>query len=97
MAYHDDRQIIVATTASVVTDAAVAKARVHNPSPYDVWLQATTANTAPTSRGGAIKLGSGQTLAGDIALSDLFLGLGAGPFYLWAFADVAVKLSVSHG
>ena len=82
--------------AVALTDGAVAAVRVHNPGSATVELQATMTGTPPTSRAGALPLRSGQTLAADLALADLFPGVGAGPFYVWAFASGPVELSVSH-
>jgi hypothetical protein len=85
-----------ANTAAAVSDGAVLAARVHNPGGFAVILQATTANTAPTSRAGGVTLAAGATLATDLTLAQLFPGLGTNAVFLWAFSDMPTTLSVSH-
>ena len=82
--------------AVALSDGAIEAARVYCYN-SDVSLQATAANVAPTSREGSIPLRSGETLAADLQLADIFPGVGDGPFYLWAFSSgTPVTLSVSH-
>jgi hypothetical protein len=83
-------------TPAAVSDGAVSTIRVNNPSGYEIWLQATATSTPPASRAGGQRLGPFSTLAADLPLADLFPGVGAGPYYIWAFADVATTLAVSH-
>ena len=82
--------------AVALTDGAVSYCRVYNPKYSTVYLQATATNVAPTSRAGALPLSAGATLAADLALADLFPGVSASTMYLWAFAETATDLSVSH-
>lgn len=100
MPFHDNRIITAAQAAAgtpvLLSDGAVAAARVHNPGGAAVTLQATATSTAPTSRAGGVTLPAGATLAADLPLSNLFSGVGAGPYFLWAFSDMPTSLSVSH-
>lgn len=88
--------VAVTTTAAAQLTTSVSAARVHNLGQVDVILQATATSTPPTDRAGGIKLAAGQTLAADLPLAELFPGIGAGAMFLWAFADVATTLAVSH-
>lgn len=82
--------------AVAVSDGSVTAIRINNLAASDVFLQATTTSTPPANRNGAQRLGPYGTLAADLSLADLFPGVGAGPFWVWAFADAALTLSVSH-
>ncbi|MFN7224432.1 MAG: hypothetical protein ACK4MS_10475 [Paracoccaceae bacterium] len=89
--------ISVAPGAAVaLSDGPVAAVRVHNAGVYAVVLQATATNVPPTSPNGGVTLAGGATLAADLPLEDLFPGIGSGPLYLWAMADMSASLSVSH-
>ena len=104
VAFHNNVTVPTTGAAVPLSSGTVAAIRVLNPAAHDIWIQATTANIAPTSRAGALRLMPGETLAADLALSNLFPGLGAGPYYLWGMADAhlahagiaGVTVSVSH-
>jgi len=82
--------------AAALSDGAVNVCRVQNASGYPVTLQATLANTAPTSRSGGVTLPAGATLAADLPLAALFPGIGSGALFLWGFSDLTGDVSVSH-
>lgn len=80
-----------------LSDGAVANIRVQRGfGGGTVYILATAANEAPASVSGAIELVARDLLAADTDLSSLFPGVGAGPYYIWAFTKTAVSLSVSH-
>lgn len=94
MARNDD----VALTAGEwvqLTNANATAIRVHNFIGYPVILQATAGTTPPPSRGGAITLQSGGTLAADLTIAQLWPGV-AGANRLWAMSDISMTVSVSH-
>lgn len=93
--FHGDIALQV-RTAVPISNGSVTAARVHNPSGYTVILQATASNVAPTSTAGGLPLLPNDTLAADLSLANLFPGVGAGPFFLWAFSDTNCTVSVSH-
>ena len=82
--------------ARSLSNGAADAARVHNLNGASIDIQVTSANVAPTSRDGALPLGVGETMAADLPLAALFPGVGAGPFFVWAFASTPTTLSVSH-
>jgi len=78
-----------------LTDNAVTAARVVGS--QDFHLCATVDTTPPTSTAGSVMLLPWSVLAADLALADLFPGVGA-TLYLWAWPKSgAVDVSVSHG
>lgn len=79
-----------------VSDGSVTAIRVNNLTAGEVFLQATATSAPPANRNGAQRLGPYGTLAADLTLANLFPGVGAGPFWVWAFADTPATLSVSH-
>jgi hypothetical protein len=82
--------------AVAVSDGSVTAIRVNNLAAGEVFLQATATSAPPANRNGAQRLGPYGTLAADLSLANLFPGVGAGPFWVWAFADTPATLSVSH-
>jgi hypothetical protein len=84
-----------ANVSTLLTDADVTAARVHNPGGFDVQLQATAGATPPASWGGAITLGARQTLATDLTLVQLFPGV-TGANRVHARSAVTTVVSVSH-
>lgn len=77
-----------------ITDSAVAAARVSGTK--DFYLCATSVGSAPSDIDGAIPMQGGTILAADLALGDLFPGIGAS-VYLWAWPTTGdVSVSVSH-
>lgn len=78
-----------------VTSGPVAAARIYVASGA-INLQATAANVAPISQSGALPLSAGQCLLADIPLDGLFPGVGAGPYYLWAWGVGSATVSISH-
>lgn len=82
--------------AVAVSDGSVSAIRINNLAAGEVFLQATATSTPPANRNGAQRLGPYGTLAADLSLANLFPGVGAGPFWVWAFADTPATLSVSH-
>jgi len=78
-----------------LSDGAVAAIRLQRLSNIPVYLQATLTNVAPASHLGALEFGT-ATLGADVPLSAYFSGVGAGPYYVWAWATSAGDISVSH-
>ncbi len=77
-----------------LTDLAVSAARIVGS--QDFHLCATLDTTPPTSTTGSVMLLPWTVLAADLALVDLFPGVGAS-VYLWAWPrSGAVEVSVSH-
>lgn len=77
-----------------LTDSAVTAARVVGSQGF--YLCATLTDTAPTSMAGAVPMLPHSVLAGDLALADLFAGVGD-TVYLWAWpTSGTVDVSVSH-
>ena len=91
----NDNVAIAANTPVQLTNANAAAVWVHNLSGYAVYLQATLGTTPPASRAGGVMLQAGGTLAADLTLAQLWPGI-TGANRLWAFADLACDLSVSH-
>lgn len=88
---------IPAGTPFPISDGAVAAIRINNRSSYETLIQCTLTDTAPAADGlGAQTLKSGATLSADLALVDLFPGVGAGPFFVWNISANQITLSVSH-
>ncbi|PIE06591.1 MAG: hypothetical protein CSA74_11640 [Rhodobacterales bacterium] len=78
-----------------LTDDAVAAARVVGS--QDFHLCATTGPTPPASTDGSVMLLPWSVLAADLALADLFPGVGES-VHLWAWPKSGnVDVSVSHG
>lgn len=82
-----------------LTDTAVTAARVVGSKDFN--LCATLTATAPTDIDGAIMMLPFSVLAADLALADLFPGVGD-TVYLWAWpvgsdTSETVDVSVSHG
>lgn len=81
-------------TPTRLTDDAVTAARVVGGQGF--YLLATTDTTAPTSTAGAVPMLPFSVLAGDLALADLFPGVGS-TLHLWAWpVSGAVDVSISH-
>lgn len=77
-----------------ITDSAVTAARVVGT--QDFYLCATATSSAPSDTDGAIPMGGGTILAADLALEDLFPGVGSS-VYLWAWPTIGdTAVSVSH-
>lgn len=77
-----------------LTDAAVTAARVVGGQGF--YLLATTDTTPPASLSGSIPMLPMSVLAADLALADLFPGVGT-TLHLWAWpTSGAVDVSVSH-
>lgn len=76
-----------------LTDTAVTAARVVGSQGFH--LLATTDTTPPTSTAGSVPMLPWSVLAADLALADLFPGVGD-TLYLWAWPDSGVRVSVSH-
>lgn len=81
-------------TPTQLTDTAVTAARVIGS--QDFHLCATLDTTPPASTEGSVVLLPWSVLTADLALADLFPGVGAS-VYLWAWPlSGAVDVSVSH-
>lgn len=78
-----------------ITSGAVTAVRIYVAS-NAIILQATATNVAPISQDGALPLSAGQCLLADVPLAGLFSGVGAGPYYLWAWGVGGATISVSH-
>ena len=77
-----------------LTDTAVAAARVVGSQGF--YLCATLTATPPTSYAGAVPMLPHSVLAEDMALGDLFPGVGD-TVILWAWpTGAAISVSVSH-
>ena len=86
---------VPANTWTAVNTTSVSSLRVQNTGTFSVDLQATSTAVAPSSAAGAISLDSGQMIAADITLNNLYPGIsGAG--YIWAYSTNATTVSVSH-
>ena len=91
----NDTLICPAGEPTRLTDAAVSAARVVGEQEFK--LVATLDTTPPTSVGGAVPMLPWSVLAADLALGDLFPGVGD-TVYLWAWPVSAIaSVSVSHG
>ncbi len=87
--------ICPAGTPTQLTDTAVSAARVVGT--QDFHLCATVGTTPPGSTDGSVMLLPWSILAADLALADLFPGVGSS-VYLWAWPlSGSVEVSVSHG
>ena len=83
-----------AGTPTQLTDNAVSAARVIGS--QDFHLCATIGTTPPVSTDGSVMLLPWSVLTADLALGDLFPGVGTS-VYLWAWPlSGAVDVSVSH-
>ena len=81
-----------------LTDSAVAAARVQGSQGFH--LCATLDTTAPSSTSGSVLMMPWSVLAADLALADLFPGVGAS-VHLWAWptesaVSVTIDVSISH-
>lgn len=85
---------IPAATWTQLTDADVVSITFQNVSGNFVLIKATTDATAPTTAAGALRYNPGQGER-NVLLSDLFPGLAARD-RLWAYADGAARVVVSH-
>lgn len=74
----NDNVAVSAGEWTQLTNANALSVRVANNSIYSADLQATAGTTAPTSRDGAITIGPGQVLPGDLALADMWAGVAGG-------------------
>ncbi|PJF10783.1 hypothetical protein [Pseudorhodobacter sp. MZDSW-24AT] len=84
---------------TLATSGAVAAVRLQNLSPHSsLFVQVTTANTAPDDLRGAVKLGPLGVLLTDLPLHHLFPGVVAsgGTGFVWVWAETGATLSVSH-
>ena len=88
---------VPAKTFVAVSDGAVLFARVVNMGTTAIHLQATMTPSPPTDILGAQPLFASVTLAEDLALVNLFKGVGLGPYWLWAWSPNRTEISVSHG
>lgn len=95
MAFNDDIEVLAGTWTQM-GDAAASAIRVQELDGVTMRLQATSSDTAPTDADGGVYLRGFQTLAGDLALADLFPGIGSGDLYLWAYSTQRTRVSVSH-
>jgi len=83
-----------AGTPTRLTDNLVTAARLVGA--QDFYLCATLNTTPPTDIGGAVLLLPWSVLAADLALGDLFPGVGTS-LHLWAWpTSGAAEVSVSH-
>jgi hypothetical protein len=90
---------LAATTYTQLTNADAAAVRVQNQSGYDVHLMATNGTTAPTTTEGSVIIHAHETSAADLTVAHLWPYVTDGTFTakrLWAYCEVAVKLSVCH-
>ena len=84
----------LAGSPTQLTDSAVTAARVVGAQGF--YLCATLTDTAPASIDGAVPMLPHSVLPADLALADLFPGVGAS-VYLWAWPlSGAVDVYVSH-
>jgi hypothetical protein len=93
-AYHDTLTLD-ANTWKALTSGTITAGRFTNLSGAPVWLQATAANTAPTSRVGAVPLQPGLSIAADLTLAQMFPGVTSAA-YLWGYCEMGGSMSVSH-
>jgi len=94
MARNDD-VTLVANIWTQLTNANAAAIRVANAGVSSVLLKATSGVAAPTNTTGSIVLNSGETLAADLTLAQLWPGV-AGANRLWALSGTNSTVSVSH-
>ncbi len=78
-----------------VTSGTVSSLRVQNLSAFEVFVQATSANTEPVSVDGSIMLQKGERIDSDITLATLFPGV-AGANRAWVYSNNWALVSVSH-
>ena len=80
------------------SDGAVAAARIQCLGKEPAMVQATLTNSPPESSEGALWLFHypGLVLDEGQQLSELFGGVGSGPYYLWVTAHTPTAVSVSH-
>lgn len=79
---------------TLLTDTAVTAARVVGS--QDFYLCATLSTTPPAGTDGAVMMLPWSVLAGDLALGDLFPGVGT-TVHLWAWPiSGAANVSISH-
>jgi hypothetical protein len=95
MAYNSDQEIPAGTWTQVGDDAAEAF-RVQELEGEALRLQATATSSAPSATSGGVFLRGFETLAADLAIEDLFPGIGSGSLYLWAYCSQKTRISTSH-
>jgi len=96
MARNNNVDIPLATWTQL-TNANASAIRVQQVSGTSglLMLQSTNGVTAPTTLVGVIVLKSGDVLAADLTIAQLWPGV-AGANRVWAFASTASVASVSH-
>jgi hypothetical protein len=85
---------VPASAWTQLTDADVTSITFQNQGGYYALVKGTTDDTTPTSSAGALRYNPGQGER-NVALSDLFPGIGAAR--VWAYCDQPVSFLVSHG
>lgn len=78
-----------------VTNANAAALRLTNLGQYTIQLKATNGAVAPADVSGAVPLRSGETLAADLTLAQLWPGV-AGANRVYALSFEGASVSVSH-
>lgn len=78
-----------------LTNANTTAISVTNLGAHTFYLKATVGSVVPTNRDGSRPLRSGETLAADLTISQLWPGL-AGANRVWGIADAGCSVSVSH-
>jgi hypothetical protein len=89
-----DTIICAAEKPTLLTDGAVSAARVVSTQEFE--LCATLTDTAPTDLRGSVPMLPYGGIAADLALVDIFPGVGAS-VYLWGWPKSAIApVSISH-
>lgn len=78
-----------------VTASTVSALRIQNLSPFDVFVQVTSANTEPSAIEGSLMLQKGERIDSDITLATLFPGV-VGANRAWVYSNNWSLVSVSH-
>ncbi|WP_226552983.1 hypothetical protein [Celeribacter naphthalenivorans] len=90
-------QTCSADTWTQLTDADITAARVQNAGALEVYIQATSGTTPPTSTGGSITLKAGEVLPSTWTLAEIFPGVSSAA-RLWARPSGGIDghVSISH-
>jgi hypothetical protein len=85
--------LVPALTWTELTNDDVTSITFQNRTGYPVFVKGTEDDTAPSDASGAIRYNPGQGEL-NVELADLFPGITA--VRLWAFAEIASEVTVSH-
>ena len=86
---------LTARTWTQVTNSDANAVRVANLGTEPIWVMATVGAVAPTSFAGGLPLLTGQVMAADLSLAQLFPGV-AGANRVYVYSPYASQVSVSH-